>query len=225
MSTTAGSTTTGSTTTVSPTAGSTTGALSSGGLRTGGFPTTRVPPPTDIDRPDGPPPTPDARLGPAALRELLRTKANGSGTCSAEGLRVQSGDVDAALGHRYTTIRATNISQQSCTLAGYPGLGFRGEWGTPFGVVAERREIPLTGLGNEQPDQQLRLEPGEVAVAALEWTGSLAGAYDEKASLLVLQATRGGQPIGVSLVADKPDLGAGTSVYIDSWKSAQPERN
>lgn len=164
------------------TAGSS-GALKRGeGIAAGGFPSTRVPPPTDADRPDGPPPTPDDRLPTSALQALLRTAASGKGTCSAAQLRLRLGGIDAALGHRYTTIRATNSSSTACTLVGYPGLGFRGEWGTAFPVAAERSSIELTGIGDEKPNQAVRLAPGQTAVAPLGWTGSLAGAYDEKAS-------------------------------------------
>lgn len=188
-------------------------------LPRGGFPSTRIPPPTDADRPDGPPPTPDARLPTSALRTLLRTAASGNGTCSAAQLRLRLGGIDAALGHRYTTIRATNSSSTACTLVGYPGLGFRGEWGTAFPVAAERSSIELTGIGNEKPNQALRLAPGQTAVAPLEWTGSLAGAYDEKASLLVVQPSEGAVPIRLLMLGDKPDLGEGSSVYVDHWKS------
>lgn len=116
-------------------------STSGNGMRSGGFPTTRAEPPTDADRPDGPPATPDAELTAAELAALIRITSSAppvAGRCSVGQLRLSLGIVDAAAGHRYSQVVATNSGRQSCTLTGWPGLGLRGSWGTAFPVIAAR---------------------------------------------------------------------------------------
>lgn len=132
--------------------------------RSGVFPTTRVEPPTDADRPDGPTPTPDGELTPADLTGLIRLEASaptGTDGCGPQDIVLSLTGFDAAAGHRYARLIATNGSDRPCSLIGWPGLGFRGEWGTAFPVVAERNAAPAERIGvpAASPDFAVVLNP------------------------------------------------------------------
>jgi len=144
------------------------------------------------DPPDGPSPTPDARLGDDALTALLRTRSSalaGSAGCGPDDVSARLDGFDVALGHRYTGIRVTNTSSRPCTVSGIPGIGARGEWGHRFTLTVERG-IPSSGHAGP-----VRLAPGAEAVATLEWTGELAGHDAERASMLVVQLAAGQVPV------------------------------
>lgn len=196
--------------------------------RSGAIPTTRVEPPTDADRPDGPTPTPDGELGPADLAGLVRLEASAPAAadrCGPADVELSLADFDAAAGHRYARLIALNIADRPCGLIGWPGLGFRGEWGTVFPVVAERNpaQVERVGAPAAKPDSAVALQPGDRAAAEFEWTGARAGARDEKVSLIAVQFAAGG-PAAVLTVRpqDHVDLGADTTVRIGAWGPAGP---
>ena len=146
------------------------------------------------EQPDGPSPTPDAKLDAAALKALLRTRASGSaGTdrCRPDEVDARLAGFDAAAGHRYTSIVVRNVSERSCVVGGVPGLGARGEWGHRFTLTVERG---VTSSGRVAP---VTLAPGADASAVLEWTGELAGHDAERASMLVVQLAAGQLPVRV----------------------------
>lgn len=158
-------------------------------------------PPSEADlspgwdqQPDGPSPTPDARLGDSALTALLRTRSSargGTDSCGPGDVSARLAGFDVALGHRYTAIRVVNTSSGPCVVAGVPGVGARGEWGHRFTVTVERG-IPTSGRAGP-----VRLAPGEEAVSTLEWTGELAGHDAERASMLVVQLAADQVPVRV----------------------------
>jgi uncharacterized protein DUF4232 len=202
------------------------GTASSGdGRRPGVFPSTPVEPPTDIDRPDGRSPTPDDELTAAELDALVRLEASAAaapGRCSPGDVRLALSGIDAALGHRYSRIVATNVTHQSCTLVGWPGLGFRGGWGSAFPMIAER-STPRVGQANPQSADASRpvtLAPGGRAAAELEWTGALAGAQQEHVSLIAVQLSAAGPAAALPVAADHVDIGEDTTVRISWWRPA-----
>jgi hypothetical protein len=154
------------------------------------------------ESPDGPPPVPDDELDDAALTALLRTRATASGAehCTADQVAVTLEGYDQAAGHRYSRVVVRNTGDESCVVEGVPGFGARGAWGTTF--------VNEVGPGtSDAPAGPVRLAPGERATSDLEWTGELAGAESEHASLLVLQLAQGQVPVAVParLVEDAPD--------------------
>ena len=206
-----------------PTPPGTTETLDSNGMRPGVFPTTRVEPPTDADRPDGPPPTPDRDLTGDQLAALITVPATSPSTpdsCTATDVRLVIPPAEPALGHRYTLLRATNSSGRTCQLIGWPGLGLRGKWGTAFSIVAERNTLPanFVGVPPADPDTAVVLAPGDTAVADVEWTGSLGGASDEHVSLIAVQLTADTVPAALLIdAADPVDIGPDTTVKIGAW--------
>lgn len=196
------------------------------GMRPGVVPTTRVEPPADADRPDGPSPTPDGELTPDDLMGLIRTPATGrstAGSCTPDDVRLSLTEPDAAAGHRYAQLTATNISGATCELVGWPGIGVRGEWGTPLPVVAEHSTIQVdrVGVPPADSDTAVALAVGGSAVAEFEWTGALAGTRDEHVSLIAVQLAADAAP--AVLIVDPighVDIGPDTTVRVGPWGPA-----
>ncbi|WP_182379143.1 DUF4232 domain-containing protein [Nocardioides sp. WS12] len=168
--------------------------------------------PADADEsPDGPPPVPDAELTDEDLIALLRTRATVGSTehCRPDQVRAVLSGFDMAAGHRATRITVHNVSDQACLVEGVPGIGVRGAWGRTF--------VPGVGRGSgslADPDA-VELAPGAAATSTLEWTGDLAGAESEHASLVVVQLAKGQVPVAVPArlendPADAPSLDIGT---------------
>lgn len=217
--------------TASPTASGVTvqsaDATDSNGMRTGVVPSTPVPPPSDADRPDGPPPTPDDQLTDADLADLIRSAASAPSTpesCSGAEVQISLTDSEAITGHRYAQLVATNTSNRTCQLIGWPGLGMRGAWGTALPVVAEHSVIPVNRVGvpEASPDTAVTLAAGGGrAVAEFEWTGALAGHYDEHVSLIAVQLATDQSPTALFIDPDDPvDIGPDTTVKVGAWGQA-----
>lgn len=150
--------------------------------------------PPGFDSPPDSSATPDAALSAAERTALLRVPATAAPrpeTCQPDAAEVELWGYDVAAGSRYSSIRVTNASDAACTVAGYPGIGARGEWGSAFLILAEQDAIDS---GDDSP---VSLAPGATASAPIRWTGALAGAHDEWISLLVVQLAQGQEPIGV----------------------------
>ncbi|WP_408896957.1 DUF4232 domain-containing protein [Nocardioides sp. R1-1] len=155
-----------------------------------------VPPGYD-ERPDGAAPPADDELGDAALTALLRTRSSvrADGHCTPEQVAVTLEGLDSSLGHRYSRIVVRNRSREACAVEGVPGIGLRGQWGSRFVPEVEHSDRSLNG--DPVASAPLRLAPGERAASDLEWTGDLAGAEAEPASLLVVQLASGQVPVAI----------------------------
>jgi hypothetical protein len=144
--------------------------------------------------PDGEPSVPDAQLSETDLRALLRTGAEvpaGPATCTPDAVEARLAGFDAALGHRFTFLRVRNVSKQRCEVEGPPGMGARGERGSVFTLTVE------SAAANSEHRGPVALAPGQEAVSTIEWTGVLAGAEDERASMIVVQLAKGQSPLRV----------------------------
>lgn len=165
---------------------------------------------------DGPPPAKDDDLDGAALTALLRTRSSvaADGHCARDQVRATLEGNDSSLGHRYSRIVVRNTSTQPCVVEGVPGIGVRGAWGSRFVPEVEHTDRGLDG--QLIPAGPVRLEPGEGASAGLEWTGDLAGAESEQASMLVVQLASGQAPVPVPAVADgrRLDIGQFTTLVL-----------
>ncbi|MGO1317301.1 MAG: DUF4232 domain-containing protein [Cellulomonadaceae bacterium] len=179
------------------------------------------------DEPPESPAVPDAELRAAELTALLRVPATApadTSSCLPADLVLALGPADAALGHRYAAVVATNVSDRACTLRGYPGLGARGEWGTRFLLVVTQE--PQAGaddpaLAADPPP--VTLDPGAQAFAPLQWTGELAGAESEHMSILVVQLAAQQDPVAVPAEPVRPDIGIQSTLDIAWWRLVDEE--
>lgn len=180
-----------------------------------------VPPGFD-ESPDGAPPVPDDQLDDDELTRLLRTRASTPTSprrCRAEEVAVTLEGFDAAAGTRFSRLVVRNTSRRACTVEGVPGIGVRGAWGSTF--VPEVLTSDRGADGRRVPAEPVRLDPGESASADLQWSGDLAGAETERASLVVLQLASGQVPATTParLVTDPPgaptvDIGQFTTIQL-----------
>ncbi|WP_306233807.1 DUF4232 domain-containing protein [Agrococcus beijingensis] len=160
---------------------------------------------------DSPPDTaavPDASLTADELTALLRVPATAAlrpETCAADGVDIELWGYDVAAGSRFSTLRVTNTSAEPCSVAGFPGVGARGEWGSGFLILAEQDPIDS---GDGSP---VTLAPGAAASAPIRWTGALAGAHDERISLLVVQLAQGQEPLRVAPTISAESMMGGDS--------------
>lgn len=174
-----------------------------------------VPPGFD-ESPDGTPPVADDALDDAALISLLRTRASARSSadhCGPEQVAVTLDGYDAAAGHRYSRIVVRNLGPADCVVEGVPGLGVRGRWGSAF--------VPEVSAAGDARTGAVRLAPGEVATSELEWTGDLAGAESEPASLIVVQLAAGQVPATTpARLASDPapiDIGQFTTIRLSAF--------
>lgn len=172
------------------------------------------------ESPDGPAPTADADLSDAALTALLRTRSSstdGDESCGPAEVTARLSGVDAALGHRYTTLVVKNTSSRTCVVEGVPGLGARGEWGHRLTLTVERGTPASASAG------RVRLVPGAEAQALVEWTGDLAGHDAERASLLVVQLASSQVPVRLpARVTDVPAGAGGLDVGMHTTMRLGP---
>lgn len=168
-----------------------------------------------------------AQLSDSQRLEALRLTASATAepaTCTRDEVTAELEYLDAAMGHRYGTITVTNGSETDCTLIGYPGVGGYGQWGNPF--VLEAEQVAFTQSWRHQPEPfeptQVRLEPGQSAAVAVEWTGALAGAESEPLDTLLLQTAQQAPPVVVETAGERsPDIGMFSTVRIGPFEVAE----
>lgn len=179
------------------------------------------------ESPDTPEPTPDAALDASQLADILRLPASAPATnksCRRDDVAVSLTFMDAAMGHRFGVLAVENLSGEPCAVAGYPGLGVRGAWGSTFLLDVEHRD-PLEPAPDSGP---VTLAAGERAQANVEWTGELAGAASEPVSLLVVQLAASQDALGNAVSMDGPpgepntgiDIGMFTTVRVGPFAPA-----
>lgn len=163
---------------------------------------------------------PDEELSDAAARELLRTGAevaDAGDRCGADEVSAEFQGFDMAAGHRFTWLRVTNTSPRRCVVGGVPGFGARGEWGNTLQVA-----VSPDALDSGDEAGPVALTPGDAGRAMVEWSGSLAGAESEHASLVVVQLARGQVPLRLPAAnVEQPDvpfdIGMDTSVHVQPF--------
>ncbi|WP_028654823.1 DUF4232 domain-containing protein [Nocardioides sp. J54] len=181
-----------------------------------------VPPGYD-ESPDGAPPVADEQLQGDALVALLRTRAAvdpGPDHCGPDDVTGSLRGIDAAAGTRVTTLVVRNTSDRSCVVEGVPGIGVRGTWGSTF--VPEVGHRDHDAGGNAVPRRPVRVAPGEEATLHLLWSGALAGAEQEQASIVVVQLAAGQVPITVPALIDghAADIGQFTTLSLSPFQPA-----
>jgi len=167
--------------------------------------------PDTWDTPDDVPVTPDAQLAQPEIEALLQTAAaaDAGSSCAAEHLTLSFRVVDAAAGTIFGYLLAE--ATQPCTVAGWPGLGARGEWGDPMPMPIDPEARGWDGSPLEA--EPVPLAAGACAVVPLRWTGERAGALSQAMSAAVVQLGEGAPAV---LVTNPPK---GSSDWVD-WTIA-----
>jgi Domain of unknown function (DUF4232) len=113
--------------------------------------------PAGSGAPSSPPPSTSPASSPPATST---PPPQGTQPCSTRSLQVKPGTRQGAAGTTYQRIVFTNISQDACTLYGYPGVSLAG--GSPVAQIGlAAKENPQT------PRQLVTLRPGTHASALL----------------------------------------------------------
>lgn len=104
--------------------------------------------------------SPPATTAPPSSAPATTPAAQGPQPCPTRALQVKPGTSGGAAGSTYLTILFTNISTNTCTLYGYPGVSLAG--GSPVSQIGlAAKEDPQT------PRKLVTLSPGGQASALL----------------------------------------------------------
>ncbi|WP_284255554.1 DUF4232 domain-containing protein [Pseudolysinimonas kribbensis] len=127
--------------------------------------------------------------------------------------RVHGGD--AALGHRHFAIEIRNSSTATCTLDGYPAVGFRDARGRAVAAsVAPGRSF----MDPDPGATPVTLAPDATALATIGWDAGAGSGDPTLARELVLRIDAGGREL--SIPSGAFDVVQGTSVTVQAWHAA-----
>ena len=135
--------------------------------------------------------------------------------------------LDAAAGSRLGELRLRNDGP-ACTLSGFPGIGFLGEWGHAFEVQVAQ-DPRIFGGDKDTVVTSIPLATGEQATLDVMWGSELAGAESEKAQTMYVQLYQDSVPLAVDLAAEPiaaldhhtTDIGMFTSVEVGPFLAAR----
>lgn len=141
----------------------------------------------------------------------------GAPSCAGDDLEVGFGGTDAALGARFATILARNVTETACAIAAVPEVGFLSADGTAQADVAT--EPDRTGAA------RVVVPPGEQVLASLTWRAMSGREADMTAALEVVPVPGAepvvvdvsGPPLGDDLTLDVLD---GAEVRVSPWVQA-----
>lgn len=178
--------------------------------------------PESWDQPDDSPVTPDADLLQPDLVALVQSEPAATGTtCTPEQVTLSFRVVDAAAGTIFGYLVAE--AAEPCALAGWPGLGARGEWGDPLPMQIDPEARGWDGTTLD--GAPVRLAAGECALLPLRWTGERAGALSQAASSAVVLLSEGSPAVLVPNAprgtADWVDWTIATHLYPGPWQPDQ----
>jgi hypothetical protein len=129
-------------------------------------------------------------------------------------LDITLGGYDAALGHRYLLLTATNASAAPCAVQGRPDITFVRASGTPVPDVE-------TGTPTGTPDPvRYVVPPGAALHAPLSWRAMSTALDPDVSEVLRVTAVPGADPDEVPVDRGGLDVLAGAAVEIGAWEPA-----
>ncbi|RUL93871.1 DUF4232 domain-containing protein [Verrucosispora sp. FIM060022] len=166
---------------------------------------------------DAPPPvaTPSTGTPPTA-------GTTAPGPCPAEGVRINSLGVSAAMGLRAMGLELVNCGSRPYRLHGYPQLRLLDSDDNPIKVrvIAGARGITS---GFDDPPRPLTLAPGEAAGAAVLWRNLVDDPTVVATNAQRLEvAPAEGEPTQEVAVEGPIDLGNTNRVGVSAWKKQPP---
>ena len=141
--------------------------------------------------------------------------------CPAEGVRLEPGTGDAAMGLRVLGITLVNCGTRTYRLTGYPAVRALDEDRAPLDIRILRgvTEIVGSGLPWDGPPASVALRPGEQAGAAVAWRNT----YDDtrkppvEARYLRIEPLAG-RPAQTVEPESRIDLGSTGRLGVSAWK-------
>lgn len=134
--------------------------------------------------------------------------------CAGTDLDVTLGGSDAALGHRYLLLTATNASAAPCAVQGRPDITFVRASGTPVPDVE-------TGTPTGTPDPaRYVVPPGGALHAPLTWLAMSTALDPDVTEVLRVTAVPGADPEEVPVDRGGLDILAGAAVQVGAWEPA-----
>ncbi|MFF3440598.1 DUF4232 domain-containing protein [Streptosporangium sp. NPDC002721] len=140
-----------------------------------------------------------------------------AGPCPPSGIRVTSGDVNAAMGLRVVGLRLENCSTRAYHVDGYPLL-----------QLLDKDRKPVTGVrvlhgsggistvtGFDDPPQAVTLKPGESASAGLMWRNTVTDDTPIHLPYVRVNAKAGARPVTVT---PELDLGTTGKLGVSPWR-------
>jgi hypothetical protein len=178
--------------------------------------------PETWDQPDDAPVVPDAELTQDEIDALVQSENASAGTtCATEQVTLSFRVVDAAAGTIFGYLVAEAV--EPCALAGWPGLGARGEWGDPLPMQIDPEARDWQGSTID--GAPVPLTAGECALLPLRWSGERAGAVSQAASSAVVRLSEGSPAVLVPQApkgtTDWVDWTIGTHLYPGAWQPDQ----
>ncbi len=142
-------------------------------------------------------------------------------TCTQENLQLSLSEPDAALGSRYLSLYARNMSQNSCALQGYPQIVFLNAAGEPQISAAT---VPETSVSAERTV----IPAGEYAISTLTWKAMSTSQDPDETTALSAAALPGLEPATLSPIsqgiATPLDILDGAQVRLSPWLQAAEGR-
>ncbi|MFI5693243.1 DUF4232 domain-containing protein [Kribbella sp. NPDC051586] len=133
-------------------------------------------------------------------------------TCSAAGVSISVGPVDAALGHRAVVVKLTNCRSTPISVDGYPDIAV---------LSADRRAMNVTitrgtsYMAIDPGPAKLLLRKGESALAAISWSNTVeAGADKASGTYVAVARTKGEHP---TVWPVDTDLGTTAKLSLTAW--------
>ncbi|MEU4409208.1 DUF4232 domain-containing protein [Streptosporangium sp. NPDC023963] len=140
-----------------------------------------------------------------------------AGPCPPSGIRVTSGNGDAAMGLRVVGLRLENCSTRTYHLNGYPRLRLLDEDRKPVaGVKVLHGSGGISAVtGFDDPPRAVTLKPGESASAGLMWRNTVTAGTPVNLPYVRVNAKAGARPV---MVTPELDLGTTGKIGVSPWK-------
>ncbi|MEU4541117.1 DUF4232 domain-containing protein [Streptosporangium sp. NPDC023825] len=140
-----------------------------------------------------------------------------AGSCPPSGIRVTSGNGDAAMGLRVVGLRLENCSTRTYRLNGYPRLQLLDEDRKPVtGVKVLHGSGGISAVtGFDDPPRAVTLKPGESASAGLLWRNTVTAGTPVNLPYVRVNAKAGARPV---MVTPELDLGTTGKIGVSPWR-------
>ncbi len=156
----------------------------------------------------------------SASPETVAKPAPEPTVCPEQGVVVQTGSSDAAMGLRVQDVELVNCGRSPFTVNGYPALSVLDEEGDPLDIEIVHGTAAIASIpGLDTTPAAVVLQPGDRAVATLVWRNLVTDATVEAANgaqLAVAPAV--GDPWQIVSPRGRVDLGNTGRLGITAWR-------